>query len=62
MQVSEGVLGSMDLLERQNKSVMAWYVDGDRDGGYEMTIGQEGGVVANPYSRTTKHEKKGKSK
>ena len=50
VQVPEGVLGSMDLSERQNKSVMAWYVDGDGDGDYEMTIGQEGGVVANPDS------------
>ena len=50
VRVPDGVLGSMDLSERQNKSVMAWYVDGDGDGDYEMTIGQEGGVVANPDS------------
>ena len=50
VRVPDGALGSMDLSERQNKSVMAWYVDQDGDGRYEMTIGQEGGVVANPDS------------
>ena len=48
--IPEGVLGFMDLSERQNGSVMAWYVDDDGDGYYEMTIGQDGGVVANPDS------------
>ena len=48
--IPEGVLGFMDLSERQNGSVMAWYVDDDGDGYYEMTIGQDGGVVANPNS------------
>ena len=41
---------SMDVSERQNKSVMAWYMDADGDGEKEMTIGQQGGVVANPNS------------
>ena len=44
------VIGSLDLSEKQNKSVMAWYVDRDDDGQYEVTIGQEGGVIANPNS------------
>ena len=44
------VLGSIDLSEKQNKSVMAWYTDVDNDGLYEMTVGQDGGVVANPNS------------
>ena len=48
--VPEGVLGSMDLSEKQNGSVMAWYTDIDNNGRYEMTIGQDGGVVANPNS------------
>ena len=48
--VPEGVLGSMDLSEKQNGSVMAWYTDTDNNGRYEMTIGQDGGVVANPNS------------
>ena len=29
---------------------MAWYTDVDNDGLYEMTVGQDGGVVANPNS------------
>ena len=48
--VPEEVLGSMDLSEKQNGSVMAWYTDIDNNGRYEMTIGQDGGVVANPDS------------
>ena len=48
--VPEEVLGSMDLSEKQNGSVMAWYTDTDNNGRYEMTIGQDGGVVANPNS------------
>ena len=46
--VPEKALGQFDLSEKQNGSVMAWYTDKDKDGLYEMTIGQEGGVVANP--------------
>ena len=49
-EVPEGVLGKFDLSEKQNGSVMAWYTDQDADGEYEMTIGQDGGVVANPNS------------
>ena len=48
--VPENVIGSFDLSEKQNKSVMAWYTDVDNNGLYEMTIGQDGGVVANPNS------------
>ena len=48
--VPEEVLGSMDLSEKQNGSVMSWYTDIDNNGRYEMTIGQDGGVVANPNS------------
>ena len=48
--VPEEVLGSMDLSEKQNGSVIAWYTDTDNNGRYEMTIGQDGGVVANPNS------------
>ncbi|MDD7348933.1 MAG: BspA family leucine-rich repeat surface protein [Clostridiales bacterium] len=44
------ILGSFDLSEKQNRSVMAWYTDVDNNGLYEMTIWQEGGVVANPNS------------
>ena len=49
-QVPNNVIQSYDLSEKQNKSVMAWYTDVDNNGLYEMTIGQDGGVVANPNS------------
>lgn len=49
-QVPDGVINSFDLSEKQNKSVMAWYTDQDANGLYEMTVGQEKGVVANPDS------------
>ncbi len=48
--VPDNVLGTIDVSEKGNGSVMAWYVDEDEDGYYEMTIGQDGGVVANENS------------
>lgn len=48
--VPVGAEWSMDVSERQNKSVMAWYADSDGDGEKEINIGQENGVVANPNS------------
>lgn len=39
-----------DVSEKQNKSVMAWFEDKDNDNKYEVTIAQEGGVVANENS------------
>ncbi len=48
--VPDSALGSFDLSEKQNGSVMAWYSDQDGDGRYEMTIGQDGGVIANENS------------
>ena len=48
--VPEEAMGFIDISARRNKSIIAWYVDEDQDGNYEMTIGQEGGVVANPNS------------
>ncbi len=50
IEIPSDVIGSMDLSERQNGSVMAWYTDQDLDNYYEMVIAQEGGVVANPNS------------
>lgn len=49
--VPAGAEWSMDVSEKQNQSVMAWYMDADGDGEKEMTIGQQGGVVANPNSQ-----------
>ena len=48
--VPEEAVQSYDLSEKQNKSVMAWYTDKDKNGLYEMTIGQDKGVVANSNS------------
>ena len=39
-----------DVSNSQNGSVMAWYTDTDGDGKYELHIGQDGGVIANPDS------------
>ena len=44
----EEAVQGFDLSEKQNKSVMAWYTD--KDSLYEMTIGQDKGVVANSNS------------
>ena len=48
--VPEEAVQSYDLSEKQNKSVMAWYTDKDKNGLYEMTIGQDKGGVANSNS------------
>jgi len=48
--VPENVLGSWDVTEAQDGSVMAWYTDTDNDRLYELYIGGEGGVKANPDS------------
>lgn len=37
-----------DVSNAQNNSVKAWYTDTDNDGLYELFIGQDGGVIANP--------------
>ena len=43
-------IDSWDVSSEQNGSVMAWYLDADNDGKYELYIGQEDGVKANPDS------------
>ena len=48
--VPEGAIESWDVSAAQNGSVMAWYLDADNDGKYELYIGQEDGVKANPDS------------
>ena len=48
--VPEGAIDSWDVSAAQNGSVMAWYLDADNDGKYELYIGQEDGVKANPDS------------
>ena len=39
-----------DVSAGQNGKILAWYEDKDSDGYYEVTIGQDGGINANPYS------------
>ncbi len=45
------VLGSFDVSESQNESVIAYYSDNDSDGLYEVVIGGEGGVLASTNAR-----------
>ena len=49
-EVPSDVIGSFDVSENQNGSIMAWYKDEDNNGLYELYIGQDGGVKANPDS------------
>ena len=48
--IPDNAIDSWDCSEEQNESVMCWYTDTDNDSKYELFIGQEGGVVANPNS------------
>ena len=48
--VPSNALASWDVSDKQNGSVMAYILDEDNDGLYELYIGQNGGVVANPNS------------
>ena len=48
--VPSNVINSWDVSDKQNGSVMAYTLDEDNDGLYEVYIGQNGGVVANPKS------------
>ena len=49
-EVPVDVIESFDVTENQNGSIMAWYKDEDNNGLYELYIGQDGGVKANPDS------------
>lgn len=44
------VLGSFDVSEKQNASIMLWYETGITEGLYKITIGQNGGVKAPIHS------------
>jgi len=48
--VPNDVIGSWDVSAQQNKAIMAWYYDSDKNGKYEVYIGQEEGVIANSNS------------
>jgi len=43
-------IGSWDVSEQKDGSIMAWYYDLDANGLYEVYIGQNGGVIANKNS------------
>jgi len=49
-QIPVDTIGSWDVSEQQNGDIMAWYYDSDSNGKYEVYIGQEEGVIANPNS------------
>ena len=48
--VPSNAIDSWDASEQENNSIIAWYTDKDNNGKYELYIGQEGGVNANPDS------------
>ena len=48
--VPTDAIGSWDVSEQQNGAIMAWYYDSDANSKYEVYIGQNEGVVANPNS------------
>jgi len=49
-EVPSNVIGSWDVSEKQNGSIVAWYEEVDNDGLYDVYIGQEEGVKANSNS------------
>ncbi len=49
--VPSNAIASWDASDKQNGSIMAYTLDEDNDGLYELYIGQNGGVVANPNSQ-----------
>ena len=48
IKIPNNAIDSWDASVEQNESIMAWYTDNDNDELYELYIGQEGGVKANP--------------
>ena len=48
--VDANSIDSWDCSAEQNESVMCWYTDEDNNEKYELYIGQNGGVMANPNS------------
>ena len=50
MNIPNNALGSYDVSYFEDGSVMAWYTDNDNDEMYEVYIGANGKVVANPDS------------
>jgi len=48
--IPSNAIDSWDASVEGNGSIMAWYTDENNNGNYELYIGQEGGVKANPNS------------
>ena len=48
--VPSDALGSYSLAEDDSDEIMAWYYDADDNGLYEVVVGENGGVRANPLS------------
>ena len=48
--IPTNAIDSWDVSQKQNGEIMAWYTDTDSDNLYELYIGQDGGVIANPNS------------
>ena len=48
--IPEEAIDSWDVSATRNGTVIAWYLDADNDEKYELYIGQEDGVKANPNS------------
>ena len=45
-EVPTDVIGSWDASQEKDKTVMAWYIDNDKNGLYEVYIGGQGKVIA----------------
>ena len=48
--IPDSAIGSWDVSANRTGAIMAWYTDEDNDNVYELYIGQEDGVKANPDS------------
>ena len=46
--IPSNAIKSWDVSNKGNGSIQAWYIDEDSDGMYELYIGADGGVLANP--------------
>jgi len=48
--IPASAIASWDVSYDNSKEIMAWYTDTDSNGLYEVYVGQDGGVIANPNS------------
>ncbi len=52
LNVPDNAVKSWDVSKERNGSVMAWYVDNDNNGKYELYLGQKDGVIAGNYTQS----------